>query len=343
MKKRSLLSFFIIAILILSVALTGCSQNAQAPAPKDEPAASGNGDAKEFPHDKLTVVIPYKAGGTNDRQARALAPYIEQTLGVPIEIENRPGGGTTVAYHSHKDKDPADGSYVVFGHHTAFSKAVVAGEYKYEEFDPLGSMSTGHPVLMINPKHNDIKDFKEFLELVKANPDEYSQPVGAGWSAVFDIVLNENGLKTRAIPVDGGSDDRVMFMAGDVDYYVSDIESNVAILDPSDYRVLAVLSEVSPYGDQFAVANDVMKELGYTTFPNMATPRYFQAKSEFKDEYPLRFEYLSEKLMEATEKPDFVKLMKEAGYVIDAQPPAEVESIFYDYYQSVLKYKDAFQ
>lgn len=337
--KRSLLSYLIIAILILSVALTGCAQPAQGPAP--QPPASSEKPEELWPHDKLTVVVPYKPGGTNDRQARALAPYIEKVLGVPIEVENRPGGGTTIAYHSHKDKDPDDGSYIVFGHHTAFCKAVVAGEYAYEEFDTLGSMSTGHPVIMVNPKHNDIKDLKEFLELVKANPDEYSQPVGAGWSKVFDIVLQNEGLKTRAVPVDGGSDDRVMFMAGDVDYYVSDIESNIAIMDPAEYRVLAILSEVSPY-TEYTVANDVMKELGYDTFPNMATPRYFQVKSEFKDKYPERYEYLSQKLTEAAKNPDFTKLMKEAGYVIDAKPPQEVEPIFYDLYQSVLKYKDAF-
>lgn len=336
MNKR-FLSILIIVTLVFTVAITGCGQSPAAPAAPAAPDAS----VEKWPHEKLTIVVPYNAGGTNDRQARALAPYIEKVLGVPIEVENRGGGGTTVGYHSHKDNDPDDGSYVLFGHHTSFSKQVVAGEYKYDEFDALGSMSTGHPVLMVNPKYNDIKDYKEFLELVKANPNEYSQPVGAGWSKVFDIVLKSEGLMTRAVPVDGGSDDRVMFMAGDVDFYVSDYESNVAVFAPEEYRVLAVLSEVSPY-TEFTVANDVMKELGYDTFPNMATPRYFQTKSEFKQNYPERFDFLSEKLMEAAKDSEFKETMKKAGYIIDPKPPAEVNSIFYDLYQSILEYKDAF-
>lgn len=339
---KRLMSILIIIVLVLSM-FTGCKKSTTIQANETHESQEQSViSEKQWPHDSLTIIVPYKAGGTNDRQARALAPYIQKVLGVPVKVENRPGGSTTVAYHTHKDKDPDDGSYIIYGHNSAFCTAVIRGEYAYDDFVNLGSMSSGNPVLLVNPKHSDIKDFKDFLGKVKNNPNKYSQPVGPGWGKVFDMVLQSQGLITRAVPVDGGSSDRVMFMSGDVDFYISDYESMVTIADPEEFKVLAVLSEISPY-EEFTVANDVMKELGYDiTFPNMVTPRYFQVKSEFKEKYPDRFKFLCNALKEAAEDPEFFSSMKEAGYIFDPKLPEEAETVLYNLYQDIVKYKEAF-
>ena len=304
--------------------------------------ASSGKALTSWPVGSLTIIVPYNAGGTNDRQARALAPYIQKVLGVPVKVENRPGGGTTVGYKTHKTNDPDDGSYIIYGHHSTFSTAVIRGEYKYDDFTALGSMSSGHPVLMINPKHSNVKDFKDFLQKVKASPNKFSQPVGPGWGKVFDLILQSQGLVTRAIPVDGGSSDRVMFMAGDVDFYISDYESMVAIADPSEYKVIAILSEISPY-PEFTPANKFMRELGYKNlFPNMISARFFHVKSEFKQKYPERFEYLAAALQKAAMDPEFAAAMRKTGYIFDAQLPKVADPVQREVFETISKYKDAF-
>lgn len=353
---KRFMSILIIAALVLT-SMAGCVQRktpvspapassspavAQSSAPASSAPAASTASAKKWPTDSLTIVVPYAAGGTNDRQARAIAPYIQKVLGVTVKVENREGGATTVGYKSHMEKDPDDGSYIVYGHHSAYSTAVIKGAYKYEDFVPLGSMSSGHPVLLVNPKKSDVKDFKDFLQKVKANPKKFSQPVGPGWGKVFDLILQSEGYITRAVPVDGGSSDRVMFMAGDVDFYISDYESMVAIAAPSEFKVLAVLSEISPYKD-LPVANNIMKEIGLkTTFPNMITPRYFQVKKEFKQKYPDRYELLSQTLQKAAQDQEFVAAMKKTGYIFDPQLPKVAEPIFKDVFDTIVKYKDAF-
>jgi putative tricarboxylic transport membrane protein len=338
MRKR--IAFLIVALIMVSATLVFAA-GTEEEGPSEAEAA---GELTSWPLNSLTIVVPYNAGGTNDRQARALAPYIQEALGVRVDVENRPGGSTTVAYHTHKDNDPANGSHIIFGHHISFSTAVIRGEYEYTDFAPLGSMSAGHPVLMVNPNHSDIETFEEFLETVEANPNEISQAVGPGWGRVFDMILREEGLITRPVPVDGGANDRVMFMAGDIDFYISDYESTIAILDPSEFRVLAVLSENSPYSDELTVANEVMEELGYEgRFPNMITPRFFHVKNEFLQEYPTRFAFLSEVLKEAGLDPEFQGKMKDIGYFFSPRLPEEnateyLRSIFL----SVQQYRDAF-
>jgi tripartite-type tricarboxylate transporter receptor subunit TctC len=327
--KQRFVGFMVLLALVFGFAAVSSQISAQAALAK-------------WPTKSLTIVVPYSPGGTNDRQARAIAPYLQKELGVPVKIENRPGGGTTVGYHTHKDKDPDDGSFILYGNNSSYCTAVIKGEYAYDAFLPLGTMSSGHPVLLVNPKHSDMKDFKDFLAKVKAKPNNYSQPVGPGWGKVFDLILQSQGYITRAIPVDGGSSDRVMFMAGDVDFYISDFESMVAIADPKEYKVLAIFSDISPY-KELKVANDVLKEMGLAMkFPNMITPRYFQVKSEFKQKYPERFEFLAKALQKAAQDPEFFAAMKKSGYIFDAQLPEIATPIFLDLFKTIETYKDAF-
>ena len=322
----------LLAAILLAAALPAFGQG----------AASSGKALSSWPVGSLTIIVPFNAGGTNDRQARAIAPYIQKALGVPVKVENRPGGGTTVGFKTHKSNDPDDGSYIVYGHFSNYCTAVIRGEFKYDDFASLGSMSSGHPVVLVNPKHSNVKDFKDFLQKVKASPNKFAQPVGPGWGRVFDLVLQSQGLVTRAIPLDGGSSDRVRFMAWDVDFYISDYESMVAISDPSEYKVIAILSEISPY-PEFTSANKVMRELGYKNlFPNMISARFFHVKSEFRQKYPERFDFLAAALQKAAQDPEFAAAMKKTGYIFDARLPRIADPIQRDVFETISKYKDAF-
>lgn len=56
-----------------------------------------SGSAFAWPTKPITLIVPYTYGGTSDATARALAPALEKKLGVPVNIEYRPGAGSLVA------------------------------------------------------------------------------------------------------------------------------------------------------------------------------------------------------------------------------------------------------
>src|SRR5688572_24313998 len=56
-------------------------------------AAAGVAQAQEYPARPVTFVVPYAAGGGTELLARMLGQRLEQRLGKPFVIENRPGGG----------------------------------------------------------------------------------------------------------------------------------------------------------------------------------------------------------------------------------------------------------
>ena len=140
-----------------------------------------------------------------------------------------------------------------------------------------------------------------------------------------------------------GSDERLAFYAGDIDFYLTDYENVASGGDSSTYRPIAIFVNNPPY--DIPVANKVIKELGLNfEFPDMISPRNFQVKSAFKKKYPERFKMLAEAIKRATSDPGFIEEMKKSGdvFVFNPRLPEESDHILDKFYKDLIKYKDIF-
>lgn len=54
--------------------------------------------AQEYPSRPVKIIVPYPPGGVTDLISRSMADPMAKFLGQPVVIENKPGGGTTLAY-----------------------------------------------------------------------------------------------------------------------------------------------------------------------------------------------------------------------------------------------------
>ena len=50
-----------------------------------------------YPEKPLQLIVPFPAGGASDVVGRIIAGELETRLGKPVIVNNRPGGGTTIA------------------------------------------------------------------------------------------------------------------------------------------------------------------------------------------------------------------------------------------------------
>jgi tripartite-type tricarboxylate transporter receptor subunit TctC len=70
--------------------------------------------AQSYPNRPITVVVPYPPGGATDPIARIFTVKLAETWKVPIIIENRAGGGTTIGM-SYGARAAPDGYTITVG------------------------------------------------------------------------------------------------------------------------------------------------------------------------------------------------------------------------------------
>src|SRR5256885_16977808 len=96
-------------------------------------AIGAQAHAQDYPTRPVTIVVPTGPGGGMEMVARLVAPKLEQRLGKPFVIENRPGAGTNIGATAVARSAPG-GHTLLMG--TSPPTAINASLYKTLPFRP---------------------------------------------------------------------------------------------------------------------------------------------------------------------------------------------------------------
>ena len=123
----------------------------------------------DYPTKPIEMIVPFGAGGAADIAARVLASGAEKTLGKPIAVLNRTGGGGAIGYSAVKNARP-DG-YTLMWNSTALLTLAHAGniDFDYRAFEAVCLISTETPTLAVK-KDAPWKDLRELIEHARKNP-----------------------------------------------------------------------------------------------------------------------------------------------------------------------------
>ena len=123
----------------------------------------------------IRIIVAVAAGGPMDSMARFIAPLMQERLGQPVIVENRPGAGTTIAAKAVAQAEP-DGTTLLWG--TLASVAIAPAMYKDLEYDPRGfvpvAMIAEFPMVMTVPASLPVKDLSGFVAYARANRGKLS-------------------------------------------------------------------------------------------------------------------------------------------------------------------------
>ena len=162
----------------------------------------------EYPDRPITYSISFNPGGESDITARLQEPFLEEILGVAVNVNHKPGGGGAVAWSEFQRTAKPDG-YTVIGTNIPhiIGQPMLRKDSGYET-DGFDLIMWFHftPNALIVRADSPFKTLKDFIEYAKAHPKVVTVGGSGTYSANHLETLRlerEAGIKLTYIPHTG--------------------------------------------------------------------------------------------------------------------------------------------
>jgi tripartite-type tricarboxylate transporter receptor subunit TctC len=165
--------------------------------------------AQPWPAKPIRIIVPFAPGGNVDVTARLVAPGLQEILGQPVIIENKPGAGGTIGADS-VAKSPADGYTLLMGSNSTFSVAPSLYPknpyHPIKDFAPVIAIAATPFILVVNPAGP--KTAKELVDRAKAAPGKTtmaSAGTGSSNHLLGELFQEIAGVRFTHVPYKGSS------------------------------------------------------------------------------------------------------------------------------------------
>lgn len=164
---------------------------------------------EQYPNKPIKFVVPYPAGGVSDNSSRAIADRLGRELGQTMIIENKAGAASTLS-SNYVARSAPDGYTLYAAPVSIVINPVLQAKVEYDaqrDFAPISMMITSAFVLQANLDLK-VKDLKELLALIRANPDKFAigtSGMGSINHLAAEYFIKNFGLKMAVIHYKGGA------------------------------------------------------------------------------------------------------------------------------------------
>src|SRR4051794_1016488 len=222
--------------------------------------------ADKYPVKPIQCIVAVEAGADGDVLVRPILERVSKTLGQPIVVVNKPGGGSSIGYRELHTAKP-DGYTIGWGSATIITnKLQGVSPLDYHDFTHLGAYATYFPIVIsavkTKPQFNSIQDA---ISYAKSNPGKVNMStagVGQSWWVAAMAFIGGTGINVNTIPQPGAGAMTVAQVAGGhAELGVAALGSAKSMIEAGQIKFLATLGDArapAPY-DKIPTA----KELGY--------------------------------------------------------------------------------
>jgi tripartite-type tricarboxylate transporter receptor subunit TctC len=201
--------------------------------------------AQDLPPSPIRMIVGFAPGGANDAIARLLSVPLQARLNTTVLVENKPGGGSTLAAAEMAKAAPT-GQLLLLG--STGGQAIAPAIYSKLSYDPVKQIQ---PVAMVSKSANAIvvndalpvKSVGELIALAKAKPGalNFATPGnGTGSHLASELFRSMAGIDITHVPYRGDAPAMQDVMAGQAQLTFASLPSALAGAATGKVRIIAV-------------------------------------------------------------------------------------------------------
>ncbi len=208
------------------------------------PALSRVAEAQSYPTRSVRIVVGFTAGGSTDIGARLIGQWLQDRLGQPFVIENRPGAGTNIATES-VVRAPPDGYTLLMVGPSSAVNATLYDKLSFvflRDIAPVASLIRQPQLMLANPSVA-AKTVPELIAYAKANPGKItmaSAGIGSTGHLVGEFFKMTAGVNLVHVPYRGAGPALTDLLGGQVMTSFAGISGSIEYVRTGKLRALAV-------------------------------------------------------------------------------------------------------
>lgn len=201
--------------------------------------------ADDYPSRAVSFVVPYAAGGATDQLARTLGQRLEEKLGKPFVIENKPGASSAVGA-TFVSKSPADGYTILMS--TSTTMAINVSVFKRLPYQPLVELTpvaliANSPFVLVVNNNLPVRTVADLVKLAKSKPGELtyaSSGPGSAHHLDMQLLASMTGINLVHAPYKGSLPALNDVVGGHVQMMFSDMSAALPLIRSGKVRALGV-------------------------------------------------------------------------------------------------------
>ena len=225
----------------------------------------------------IRIVVPFPPGGSADILARLLGEQIGKANSTTVVIENRPGGGASIAYEAVARAAPDGNTLVING-----NSLVINPHLRKVNYDPLTSFEPvcyllSSPNLIVVNGSSPYRTLNDYVAAASAKPGELAfATVGPATTQHigFEQFRRLAGINVTYVPYQGGAPAITALLGGHVSAVLANYSEAAEQLNAGTLRALVSLSRerIAPLPDVPSTTDVGFKDYGVDVWFGVLAP-----------------------------------------------------------------------
>ena len=184
-------------------------------------AASPAAAQDAYPSKPVRIIVPFAAGGPADVYARFLAQRLQETMGQPFVVDDRPGAGSIIGTDAVAKSAPDGYTLLLMSNAHTVNESLIANKpfQLMRDFVPIAPINSSDLVLVAR-SGLPVSTLQELIAAAKAKPGAMtyaSSGPGTPYHMAGELFKAMAGVSILHIPYKGSSGARTDVLGGQVD------------------------------------------------------------------------------------------------------------------------------